>query len=526
MKNILPVILVIHLIPLSMAGGEGVDFKDTLSAIRAAGPEVEVDEETIMEAMAKATPEQLASLLGDDLVPLKVCAATELGRRGHPATCLFLRAGNHRVRAAAAWGILDERVVEEGLLPLAKALSWSPSDPHFAEAAIEANLRIGGPAAVSRLLSFAISAGAPEELRVSTLKILESFETLAPEHVDFIDGELKKYLSNLRQTLTGEFLQECIALCEKVKRPIEDTALEVIFKNQWMNKEAREVALHQLMKNGADWNALVRNAKEPDYWTAVFKNWYLDNPEATLKTARANLGLDFPFNQIIHSSSTPLAQQTLLFLASLETAGADALLEEIINEQSKLFKIETGIWLEIEEVLALRSEAFSEDTLSNFAKLTAAAKKGPNPEDAYPELLAGGNKDLGFLVSVSKEAGCIECHSHWKSPEEFQDQGTIMLPFLTKSPSENLRAIIAPSHDLRNGYGEMRVETKDGTIHKGTPISQEEAFLKILTEGETKLLQIERDNIVQITQTSPMPSVLGKLNKREIRDLVAYLSEG
>ncbi|WP_411847678.1 hypothetical protein AAFN60_10740 [Roseibacillus persicicus] len=526
MKIILSLSAAFSIYPFFVLGAEDFDYEETLADIRAERPEVEIDEEMLAEAMKNATPEQLASLLGDDLEALKVGAATELGRRGHPAVCLFLRAGSHRVRAAAGRGILDDPVVEEGLLPLAQTLAWIPSDRLCSEVAIAANTRLGGAAEAERLFAYATDQRTPSEFRTTALKRLRYFKELSPELIASMDQRLGKFLLSPKSSFTGDFLTEALVLSKRIEHPITDIELTSIFYHNGLDAHTRGVALLELMNNGADWEKLIQGAQEPDVWFTVLENWYRDNPDATLASIRRDFGFDFPFSQSLGIGSLPMAQKTLLFLASLETDSADSLLEEIINEPQGSIALHPELWLEIEEVLALRGDAFSEDTHRNFAKLTAPSKKGPHPEDAFPELLMGGDMNEGLLVLVSQKAGCLNCHSHWASTEDFDDTGEIILPFFSRSSKDNLRAIIAPNHDLRNGYGYMVVELTNGTFHKGTPTLQTADSLEILLEGTTQKLKIERNDIAKITSISPMPSVLGTLSKREIRDLVAYLSEG
>ncbi|MCU0392307.1 MAG: hypothetical protein MUE81_14415, partial [Thermoflexibacter sp.] len=93
-----------------------------------------------------------------------------------------------------------------------------------------------------------------------------------------------------------------------------------------------------------------------------------------------------------------------------------------------------------------------------------------------------------------------------------------------QSPKQLLESIIAPSAKFASGYEMIVITTKNKETISG--IVMEESNTKVkLKIGKSDIREIDKDNIdSRKTIPSGMPPMGNALTKREIRDLIAFLS--
>ncbi|MEC9124295.1 MAG: c-type cytochrome, partial [Verrucomicrobiota bacterium] len=141
------------------------------------------------------------------------------------------------------------------------------------------------------------------------------------------------------------------------------------------------------------------------------------------------------------------------------------------------------------------------------------------------ELLSGqGGKGDPLAGKVHFEQRCASCHKLF-------GQGGSTAPDLTGYERKNLDfwlpGIIDPSLEIREGYANYVLKTKDGRILVGVILEQSPQAVT-LRDAANQKITLPRSSIdsLEATPVSLMPpGLLGGLDKDQLRDLFAYLSK-
>jgi putative heme-binding domain-containing protein len=137
--------------------------------------------------------------------------------------------------------------------------------------------------------------------------------------------------------------------------------------------------------------------------------------------------------------------------------------------------------------------------------------------------LEGGNARGGRnLFANNAQLACSKCHALANADKQVGPS----LEGIGKRQSKAylLESLIDPQAKIVPGYGLLTLELVDGRVLTGTLMKETDAELTLkLTDGS--LGTHATKTIVSRTRaTGAMPDVKGLLNKRQLRDLVAYLS--
>jgi putative heme-binding domain-containing protein len=94
---------------------------------------------------------------------------------------------------------------------------------------------------------------------------------------------------------------------------------------------------------------------------------------------------------------------------------------------------------------------------------------------------------------------------------------------ITLSREELLIALVDPSKRLAPGYGFLTIELTSGDKVAGTMMSENSGSVTLKMGAEEKVIS-KKDIKSSSMSASSMPPMGELLSKREIRDLVSYLS--
>ncbi|RYG33386.1 MAG: c-type cytochrome, partial [Chitinophagaceae bacterium] len=152
------------------------------------------------------------------------------------------------------------------------------------------------------------------------------------------------------------------------------------------------------------------------------------------------------------------------------------------------------------------------------------AKLSPDELTAsYAGSLTGGDVNRGRQIFFrNQQAQCMKCHS-------YDDRGGNAGPRLNGvalrlAREQILEALISPSARLAPGFGMVSVEKKDGKTVSGLLMEDTKTAL-VLKLGDQPAQTIPKDQIAKRTNSpSSMPDMKAILSKKEIRDVVSFLS--
>jgi putative heme-binding domain-containing protein len=220
-------------------------------------------------------------------------------------------------------------------------------------------------------------------------------------------------------------------------------------------------------------------------------------------------------NPIFEKGSVPEQQQLLQSIAKMPADHTQDVLADLIARMVDN-KLPAGIKLDLmEAVEATKSEML-------VAKLDALKTKG-TLTDEYKDALYGGNLQVGNAIFYRNQSvECIRCHNAG-------GEGGVVGPSLKGiasrlSREQILQALIEPSARIAPGYGMISLVLTDGQEVTGTVIQETEGEIQLKT-SEAEPLRIATARIKsRENYPSSMPPMGSLMSKREIRDVVEFLS--
>jgi putative heme-binding domain-containing protein len=232
--------------------------------------------------------------------------------------------------------------------------------------------------------------------------------------------------------------------------------------------------------------------------------------------------LDLPDNRlagiitpIFSKGTTGEQQEMLITLSALPLEKGMAPLKKLIAEAAAN-RIAPEVILDlIEAVEVTQSEAL-------LADLDALKSMGYST-DAYKETLYGGRWWQGREVfNANAAAQCVRCHAVDGAGGQV---GPALDDIATKlSREEILESLIEPSARIAPGYGSVTLTLKDGETVNGLLLEEDDNRV-VLKSIEAEPLNIPKARIANRTnQPSAMPPMGRIISKRELRDLIEYLS--
>ncbi len=263
----------------------------------------------------------------------------------------------------------------------------------------------------------------------------------------------------------------------------------------------------------------LKDPKLPDATAAA-----LASTEPKLRTAARGVaikkdptGVLKQLREVLANGPIPERQGAFAILAANPSADADALVGEWLDRLTA-GKARPELALDILEAAGASK--------SNAVKKKLAAYENARPKDdlgKFREALAGGDAEAGRAVVLTKAAAeCQRCH-------KLDGQGGEVGPPLNGVGKQTreylLESIVLPSKAIAKGYESVLVTTVDGKTVSGVLKSEDANEVHLMT-AEGKPVTVKKADIDDRRATkSAMPDDFpAKLTKREIRDLVEFLS--
>ena len=458
---------------------------------------------------------------------VRVAAVIALRRLQHPGVARFLEDEDEYVVTEAARAINDDLSIEAALPELARVLQEErfTSEP-LLRRALNAAHRLGTAEHAAATAAFAARTDAPEAARVEALASLGVWPK--PSVLDRVDGRYRGPAERdssiardaispvIDSLLTGGRPAIQIAAAEAVGRlqyaPAAPTLLTLL--RQDSVPDVRIAALEAL-----------HAARYADVETAAEVALADSSADVRMSALRLLPDLDLPDVRTAELLASVLGRQTaeeqqaaLEALGALRSAPSDSVLGEQLE---RLLAGDVRPELQLDLVEAV--EASGDSTLVGRLAQYRAAQPTDDPMAAYRVALEGGDPDLGSQIFYRHEAAqCVRCHA-------VGDWGGGVGPNLTDvatvlSREELLQALVDPSARITPGYGTVAITLEDGQTLSGMVRSETDSLLVLETsEGETR--QVAKADVAQrYDAASSMPPMGSILNRRQLRDVVAFLA--
>jgi putative heme-binding domain-containing protein len=223
-------------------------------------------------------------------------------------------------------------------------------------------------------------------------------------------------------------------------------------------------------------------------------------------------------SDVINTRTTEEKQAALLTLGSLETDRAENVLDTLLTQLSE-GTLAPEIQLELSEAI---DSTGSQTLRKRYDEITT--ELAPDSlAAAYNGVLAGGDVDQGRNIFFRDQtAQCMRCHS-------YDDYGGNAGPRLNGvaarlTREQLLEAVIEPSARIAPGFGIVSLELSNGKSISGI-LQEERDGAIVLKVGEKPDTVIMKSSITrQTTAPSSMPPMRYLLTKRQIRDLMSFLT--
>jgi putative membrane-bound dehydrogenase-like protein len=456
---------------------------------------------------------------------LRVDAVVALRRMKDPGIARFLQDSDEYVVTEAARAINDDGSIEAAIPALAQLLDGTRfTSDALLRRAVNANLRVGTAEAARRVAAFAARAAAPEENRVDALGALAVWPK--PSVLDRVDGTahgpvtrdtalaraaLAPIVAPLLNAATPPAVRVAVAEAAGRLRVTDAAPALLAALRGDAAPQVRIAALRALSAiGGPSTEEAVRTAladrDQTVRMTALGLITDLNLPEATTVQMLAS---------VLGKGTVEEQQSAIAALGKMNSPAAQAALGTLVN-QLVAGKAEPGVELEVEEAVAAGGTPAQRASVERYRN----ARPASNPVAAYHEALAGGNAQRGRRVVFQGNAQCTQCHS---VGARGADVGPNLQGVGSRLTRETiLQELIAPSQRLAPGYGTVLLTLRDGQRVAGTPREETATDLVLLVGNDTR--RIPKSTIAERRNVSPMPPMGSILSRRDLRDVVEFLS--
>ncbi|RZN90599.1 MAG: c-type cytochrome [Verrucomicrobiaceae bacterium] len=459
-----------------------------------------------------ASSEILAALASEQSELIQKIAVVALRRRADPKVRHFLYSPFKNVVAEAARAIHDDWSIPNAIPALARSLATTKwiKDEGFIKRAINANFHLGTPEAATRVADYTIRADVPEELRLNALDALRQWSK--PGKLDRVVGRYRplsdrdpaiatnavyKKLTNLLIDPSQKIQSEAMALARLLKIEIPGEALVAVAKNESSIPALRIEALRAL--------ATQKNEKLLACITSAFESKeHSIRIEALKILAKFNPLLALDRVEVVLSSNkaNTLEKQTALALlgGDLASAKGDSILNLLLNSFEEC---PPSLKLDLTEAAAVRQI------------------NAPDPD--FTHTLEGGDADRGRNLFMNHIAAqCIRCHK--VKDGKGSDIGPNLKSAGLQGRGHHLEAIVDPQKTITEGYGSISLTLENGQSIAGLFKSEMKGVIEI-KDAEGVITRVVSENVKERTPViSTMPPMGAILTKREIRDIIEYLS--
>ena len=476
--------------------------------------------------IGKAEP--IINLSKDPSRAVRIAAVVALRRMSHPGIANFLNDRDEFIVTEAARAINDDLSIKDALPALGNLLKTTGfKNEALIRRCINANVRIGSDEALQNVIDYAKKEGNPAKLRVEAVDALRTWAK--PSVLDRVDGRYRGVILRDSAYVKNKTSESLIQLLTNKDAAVRLSAVKAV--SRLMINQGSPV-LMTLLKNDNDpsvrseaLKALV-SLNDPQVSGAI-KTAIADKDKAVRVTgidliAKMNIPKELMvslLSDVINTKTSQEKQAALLTLGNLPVQYSKNVFDDLLRKMSA-GKLSPDIYLELAEAI---DSSRSPDLILKYKQLNATL----SPDTlmaAYAGSLSGGDADKGRRIFYSNQsAQCIRCHS-------YNDRGGNAGPRLNGvagrlTHQQLLEALISPSARLAPGFGTVTLQLKNGKTVSGI-LSQENNSGITLKSGDQKDEVIPKNQIVKRTNAaSSMPEMRFILSKKEIRDVVSFLSE-
>lgn len=474
--------------------------------------------------IGKAEP--IIALAKDPSRAVRIAAVVALRRMSNPGIVSFLNDTDEFVVTEAARAINDDLSIKDALPALGNLLkNTSFTNEALVRRSINANLRVGTDEALQNLVDYSLKQNNPAAMRAEAIDALSTWAK--PSVVDRVDGRYRGVIQRDPAVVKNKAGDALVSLLNSKETMVRISAVKAISK---IDARQGTTALLGLLKN--DREATVRvealkalaSMKDEQIGEAI--KHALSDKDKIVRIAGIDLidKMNIPkelmvslLSDVISTKTAEEKQAALLTLGNLPVQKTSKVFDDLLKKMSS-GKLSSDIYLELAEAI---DSTRSTELITSYKKISTTLSPD-TLASAYAGSLNGGNPDRGRRIFYRNEsAQCMRCHS-------YDDYGGNAGPRLNGianrlTRQQILESLINPSARIAPGFGVVTLQLKDGKTLSG--VLMEETNTNLTIKGDKQNDVISKDQVVnRINAASSMPEMRYILSKKEIRDVVSFLS--
>jgi quinoprotein glucose dehydrogenase len=478
-----------------------------------------------LSRIGKADP--LVALAGNASVALRVDAVVALRRMANAGIAKFLADTSNYIVTEAARGINDDLSIKEALPALGDLLKTTRfTNEALLRRVINANLRVGTAEAMQNIIDYSQKESAPAAMRAEAIEALSTWPK--PSVLDRVDGRLRGVVQRDPSLVISKATDPLIHSLRSKDSVVRISAIKAISK---LNIKAGTAPLLGLLKNdpksAVRVEALKSLAAMKDEQVGQAIKLALSDKDKTVRIAGISLlaKMDIPkdvmvslLSGVINSKTMEEKQAALLTLGKLPVNNSQKVFDDLLQKMSA-GKLSSEIYLELGEAI---DSSRSPQLVARYKEISSTL----SPDEltaSYAGSLFGGDPERGKTIFFRGQTSqCIRCHS-------YNDIGGNAGPRLNGvagriTRQQILEAMINPSARLAPGFGVVTLDLKSGKTVSG--ILENETYTSLAVKvGNQANQTIAKNDVAKRTNApSSMPEMKYILSKKEIRDLVSFLS--
>jgi quinoprotein glucose dehydrogenase len=455
---------------------------------------------------------------------LRIAAVLVLRRLQNAEVAVFLNDEDEYIVTEAARAINDDWSIPEAMPALAGLLMEDrfTSEP-LLRRSINAALRVGGEEELDMLISFAKRTDVSGNLRGEALATIGTWAS--PSVLDRVDGRFRGEITRdsnvVKQKIQGDipvFLRDrnpdILIGTSKILGTLGIRTYNTQLKSI-LSKDSRPEVRGAMIE--------TLGVLHDDGIASIVKLGMRDKDENVRASAIGLIPeLNIPKNElpgvigpIFKNGSIREQQRMINALAEMPLDQSGDALRDLIQKAGNN-QLTPGVILDLIEAV---ESTHSEDLIAGLGKL----KNSGYTVDSYKEALYGGSNWPGANVFKNNSAAqCVRCHSldgaGGKVGPPMDNIGN------TLSREKILESLIEPGTRLAPGYGSVVLTLKDGQVAAGILAAENSREIILRTsDAEPMVIAVSRIKKRE-NMPSAMPPMGSVLSKRELRDLVEFLS--
>ena len=475
--------------------------------------------------IGKADP--VLALAGDSSRALRIAAVVTLRRMAHAGITRFLNDKDEFIVTEASRAINDDLSIKDALPALANLLNTTAfTNEALIRRVINANLRVGNDQAMQNLLNYSMKEGAPSKMRAEAIEALSVWSN--PSVLDRVDGRYRGPVTRDAGLARNKSAATMTQLLSNKDSAVRINAVKAVSK---LDMKESATQLHTLLKTDKEPDVRVEALRalvalnDPKVADAI--SIAIADKEKKVRVAGLNLLQKMNISKdlmvklltdVINTKTMEEKQAALLTLGKLPVENSRKVFDDLLAKMSA-GKLPADVYLELGEAI---DSTRSNELITKYKSISAQL----SPDDltaAYAGSLLGGDPDRGRqIIFRNQNAQCLKCHA-------YDDRGGNAGPRLNGvagrlTRSQLLEALISPGERLAPGFGVVTVTLKDGKSYSGTLVAETNSAITIRIGDRQNEVVRKSDVAKRENSPSSMPDMKAILSKKEIRDVVAFLS--